>query len=246
MILFLDPEPLPVPIGALVLDRCDECGGAAAVRDYYVGPVRCAACWSAHFGTDPMRPIVPARHLRVRYAGGERPAPAAANRPHALGGQTARGAGRKPSPYRVLIAAQPATPSQLPAGASAVLVAATSADLAPVCTYALAEEGATGRMVHSVAVRVPGHGFGVWWNGAFTSAMWRDISRVHGQGHLLALAGGTPWTVPAAREPAPRGPCPRCGSGVRWRIEKSGAPVTWKHNRALTGEGERATKVTCE
>lgn len=143
----------------------------------------------------------------------------------------------------------PASASQIPPGATAVLVAAGAAGLEASATYALAEELATGRLVHSVAVRVAGRGFGVWRSTGTPpfSAVWRGVPRVHGQGHLLALASGELWTPPAPRAAPPTGPCPRCRAAVRWKIDsKTGTPSTWKHNRAAAGEGERATKVTCE
>jgi len=74
MISFLDPAAPAEPSGVLLLSRCDDCGSAAAVIDWYAGPVRCAGCWSTVCGTDPMRPIVPTSPATERrFAGGERP-----------------------------------------------------------------------------------------------------------------------------------------------------------------------------
>jgi hypothetical protein len=250
MILFLDPAPPPRPVGDLLLHRCDGCGGAAAVRDYYAGPVRCAQCWANRHGTDPMRPIVPTGNLTARrFAGGARPAPAAAaaNQPEqdGNGGRVQLGAaGAVRAPYRVLTAAALATASQIPPGAATLAAAAASTGRGVRVTYALAEERATGRLVHSSAVRLAGLGWAVWQNGAFAGA--RLLGRAMGSAEALAAARGEPWAPPPARPAAPKGPCPRCGASVRWRVDASGSALTWKHNRALSGEGERAVKVTCE
>lgn len=243
---FADPEPWHPPEG-LQRERCETCGGPALADAGYAGVVRCSACWSRLHGTTEVGALWP-RHLR-RFPGGSLPAPASRVDSDAPSGRPGRQPGHEAgsaSPYRVLVAARPATAGQIPPGAVAVRDTARSADLEALCTYALAEELASGRMVHSCAVRVAGRGFGVWRDGSFDCAMWAGAARVHGQGHLLALAGGTPWVPPAPRTPPPVGPCPRCAAPVRWRSDKAGLPITWKHNRALSGEGERAMKVPCE
>jgi hypothetical protein len=245
MISFRDPEPAPRPIGALLLSRCDGCGGPAAVRDYYAGPVRCAACWSAVCGTDPMRPIVPPVGARVRYAGGVTPG---APMMHEIGRacrETSAAGPLRPShryassPYRVLIAAREATPSEIPAGARAVLAAASSAGRTCRATYALAEELASGRMVHSCAVRVPSLGYAVWRDGLFAAA-WPKV----GAEHFAALAAGVPYEAPPARTPPPTGPCPRCGRPVRWKLAPTLEP--YKHQRPEGGEAGRGRRVACE
>lgn len=243
MISFLDPEPPPRPVGELLLSVCDVCGGTVAVRDYYVGPVRCAACWSAHYGTDPLRPIAVPAHLRVRYAGGNEPSPPRTE--DGTGSATGHAAGSAvstrtvPPPYRVLIPAREATASQIPPGAAVLLAAARSAGREVRATYALAEERATGRMVHSCAVRVKGVGYATWWDGTFHGA-----SGNMNQAQFLAAVTGEAYLPPAPRTPPPTGPCPRCGRPVRWKTTSPPAP--YRHQRELGGEGGRGQKVTCE
>lgn len=219
------------------------------MRDYYAGPVMCAGCWARRHGVNDMRPVVPTGNpAERRYAGGGKPAPAAATakQPGRFnGGQIKPGAtGAVRAPYRVLTPAAPATPSQVPPGAATLAAAGVASGRRVRVTYALAEERATGRLVHSCAVRLAGLGWAVWCNGDFSGA--RLLGRAMGSAEALALVRGEPWTPPPARPAVPKGPCPRCGASVRWRVDAAGSALTWKHNRALSGEGERAVKVTCE
>jgi hypothetical protein len=286
MISFLDPAAPAEPTGVLLLSSCDDCGAAAAVIDWYAGPVRCAGCWSAVCGTDPMRPIVPTSPLAERrFAGGERPSGyerlksahscrlcgrwlegewSSANAVqrarlqimmslgrcdrHATTEPGENGLGRRvgtssreSSPYRVLIAARDATSSQIPSGAAALCAAARDAGRTVRVTYALAEERATGRMVHTCAVRIAGLGYAVWVDGQYSSAR-PNVNR----GHMLALAAGAEYVPPEPRPAPPVGPCPRqCGKIVRWRIV-DGVPTTYKHQRDAGAEGGRGQRVVCE
>lgn len=138
------------------------------------------------------------------------------------------------SAYRVLIPARAATASQIPAGAAVLLGARADAR----ATYALAEELATGRMVHSCAVRVPGAGYAVWWDGQF-----RNASGGMNQAQFLAHATGQVYVPPAPRTPPPVGPCPRCGKDVRWKLVPTAAP--YAHKRDVGEEGGRGQKISC-
>lgn len=252
----LDPEPPRWPTG-LQEGRCVTCGGRALVDAAYADVVRCSACW-ARYHRAPESGVVAARHER-RFPGG-RTAPAAANRELDRTGvvvqSSARPDHRRPrtgaasAGYRVLIpgagrTTPTATPGQIPTGAAALLAAARAAGREARPTYSLAEELATGRLVHTVAVRVAGLGYAVWTGGGFTGA--RMAGRSVNVGEALALAAGTPYTPPAPRAVPPTGPCPRCGAVVRWRVEQ-GVPLPWKHKRAELGAegGGKAVKVTCE
>jgi hypothetical protein len=257
MLPVLDPEPPPRPVGDLLLYRCDGCGGPAAVRDYYVGPVMCAGCWARRHGVNDMRPVVPTgRRRERRYAGGAEPSPSARVDSYAPSGRTGSHPGRAlgTPAYRILIPAPPArivdaTPSQIPPGAATLLAAASLAGRTGRVTYSLAEERATGRLVHGVAVRLQQDGravgFAVWHNGASKGGQWRGVPRLLALGELTALAAGRPYEPPPARPEPPRGPCPRCGAAVRWRVDTKLGPVPWKHKRAGGGEGERAAKMDC-
>jgi hypothetical protein len=241
MILFLDPAPTAPPVGALLLSRCDDCGGPAAVIDYYAGPVRCAGCWSLKCGTDPMRPIVPTSPIEERrFTAGRVPGQQATELDDNELGRLSDAASRMASPYRVLIGAQDATAGQIPASAAAVRDAARQAGRTVRVTYALAEERSSGRMVHSCAVRVAGLGWAIWQDSLFSDA-WPRVN----QGHFLALASGAQYVAPEPRTPPPTGPCPRCGKGVRWRVV-AGVPTTYKHQRELGGEGGRGQRAACE
>jgi hypothetical protein len=150
--------------------------------------------------------------------------------------------------YRVLIPARPAATAEIPRGAASVASLAAQHELPATLTYALAEETATGALVRSCAVRIgrPVVAAAVWINGAIKSAFVRHdgVLRKVALAELEAGLRGEQYAPPAPRPAAPRGPCPRCGHEVRWRIE-AGRPVTWKHNRPATGEGERNLKILC-
>ena len=268
MLPLSDPEPSAAPRGDLVPTGCHGCGRITYVRDTYAGPVGCIGCWASKWGVDTMRPIAIPRHLLARYAGGDAPvlgqgpgmygrtAPAAANReliptgvrsssstrPTSLVARPRTGAAS--GAYRVLIAAQPATPSQIPAGAAALLAAAGAAGREATVTYSLAEELATGRLVHAVAVRLAGLGYACWSGGGFTSAYLAG-RRVTLAGEALAIVSGVPYEAPAAREAPVRGPCPRCGRDVRWKLPKAGPPLPYAHQRPSEAEGGRGLKIVC-
>jgi ribosomal protein S27E len=241
MIDFLDPTPVAQPTGVLLLSRCDDCGSTAAVIDWYAGPVRCAGCWSAVCGTDPMRPIVPTSPPEERrFTAGRLPGRGTAELVSAELGRPVGTISRESSPYRVLIGAREATAGQIPAGAAAVRDAARQAGRTVRVTYALAEQRTSGRMVHSCAVRVADLGWAIWQDGRYSDA-WPRVN----QSHFLALATGAQYTPAEPRTPPPTGPCPRCGKAVRWRVV-DGVPTTYKHQRELGGEGGRGQRAACE
>jgi hypothetical protein len=235
VISFLDPAPYVEPTG-LQAGACDDCGNPAAVDAAYAGAVRCTACWAALYSIDTMRPIAIPKHLQSRWTGAQHTQqPGRADDTAGLATTTSA---PTPSQYRVLIAARDATPSQIPTGAAAVRAAAQQAGRTVRVTYALAEERATGRMVHSCAVRVRGLGYAVWRDGLFSDA-WPKV----GAAQFLALVAGAEYVPPAPRTPPPTGPCPRCGRSVRWKIKPTTEP--YAHNRDLGGEGGRGQKVAC-
>lgn len=239
--IFLDPAPEPEPTGVLLLSHCDDCGAAAAVIDWYAGPVRCAGCWSAVCGTDPMRPIVPTSPpAERRFTAGRVPGHATTE-PVCTGlGRAARPrADTEASPYRVLIAARDATPGQIPASAAALRDAARQHGRTVRVTYALAEERASGRMVHSCAVRVAELGWAIWQDSRYSDA-WPQVN----QSQFLALVTGADYAPPAPRTPPPTGPCPRCGKDVRWKLVPRAEP--YKHQRDAGAEGGRGQRVACE
>jgi hypothetical protein len=240
MILFLDPAPPAEPTGVLLLSRCDDCGAAAAVIDWYAGPVRCAGCWSQVCGTDPMRPIVPTSPpAERRFTAGRVPGHATTEPVFAGLGRRVGTSSRESSPYRVLIAARDATPSQIPSGAAALCAAARDSGRTVRVTYALAEERASGRMVHTCAVRIAGLGYAVWVDGQYSSAR-PNVNR----DHMLALAAGAEYVPPEPRPAPPVGPCPRCGKSVRWKLTPRAEP--YKHQRDAGAEGGRGQRVACE
>lgn len=239
MISFLDPTPDAQPSGVLLLARCDDCGAAAAVIDYYAGPVRCAGCWSQVCGTDPMRPIVPTSPIAERrFTAGRVPGHTTTELHSTQLGRPTRPRAES-TPYRVLIPARDATPGQIPAGAAALRDAARRQGRTVRVTYALAEERASGRMVHSCAVRVADLGYAVWKDGTYSDA-WPRVN----QSQFVALATGVDYTPPQPRTPPPTGPCPRCGKGVRWKLTPHAEP--YKHQRDAGAEGGRGQRVACE
>lgn len=234
--IFLDPAPSVEPTG-LQPGTCETCGGRALVDAAYAGTVRCSACWSA-FHHAP----VPGVTQHPRYAGGHNaPAPTQelgrSDVTAELRGSTPHSS-MKSTPYRVLIPTRDATPSQIPAGAAAVRAAAEQAGRRVRVTYALAEELATGRMVHSCAVRVAGLGYAIWRDGSFSGA-WPNV----GAAHFAALVAGALYVPPAPRTPPPTGPCPRCGRSVRWKLKPTVEP--YAHNREQGGENSRGQKISC-
>lgn len=104
---------------------------------------------------------------------------------------------RDPPKYRVLIPTPEqlaagvrlvdATDTQTPRAARTLAEAASAALWGQRVTYALAEDLASGELIHSVAVRLrrgPIAAWAVWRNGGFNSAMWMD--RKIGYRELLA------------------------------------------------------------
>lgn len=248
MVIWLDPEPAPALTG-LQRGRCGDCGAPALVDAAYAGAVRCSACWARWTDATPGA----GWRARPRYAGGDVAATSFDSKIEKL--ENRKETLRSPATFRVLTPARPATPGETPAGARAL----TSAILPPRgvrLVYALAEELATGRLLHSCTARVydgdgRSLGYAVWINNNAAGATWWNPLRPKlGVAEFTALATDATYVPRPPRQKPPEGPCWRCGRIVRWRIPKGadgipGAPEPYVHNRELAAEGGQRYKERC-
>lgn len=148
----------------------------------------------------------------------------------------------------MLVPARPAAAAEVPDGARrlAVAVAAAPDRQPPLLTYALAESA--GALVHSLCVRIVDGagrrlGYAMWINSQARGGVWWPTSRRVQLDELTALATGAPYVPRPAAQPAPTGPCPRCGREVRW----TNAGVPYRHQRAAPrGEGGQTAKEICQ
>lgn len=142
--------------------------------------------------------------------------------------------------YRVITPARPAAPEQVPAACAKLAAELAGAGFAADdirITYALAEDLKLARPVATVALRLRHVGYAIWRDGKPLMAQIADpMLRTCSVTEFTALALGKPYTKPAPAAPAPKGPCPRCGTVVRWT--KSG---TWAH----TIKDQNGDKIKC-
>lgn len=245
---FTDPPAQSAPQG-LQPGECADCGGHALVDAQYEGTVRCSACWTKFHGAGriaavPFRSAPRSYVVKPWISQSERGArrndiatsSVTAPPDQPVGDEDGTEVGR----YRVITPARPAAPEQVPATCAKLAADLPSAGHASediTITYALAEDLKLERPVATVALRLYGFGYAIWRDGKPLTAQVADpLLRTCSVTEFSALALGKPYTKPKAPEPAPKGPCPRCGTVVRWT--KSG---TYKHN-TKSQDGE---KIEC-
>jgi hypothetical protein len=159
----------------------------------------------------------------------------------------------EPAPGVVLDA-----PAELvPAPAARMAVKAVAAGAVVRSTYSLCEAlDGSGELLSVVVVRVQvpdgdarARGWASWHNAAFNAAQWWPAPapwpRNVGATEFAALVTGQAYARPAPRPAAPVGPCPRCGSLVRWRIMNE-IPCTYAHKKTVqSDENKKGEKVQC-
>lgn len=225
---FTDPPALPEPQG-LQHGDCADCNGPALVDAQYEGVVRCSACWS-RFHNVSTAAAVPFRSAPRSYVvkpwisqseRGARRNGTASQPESPESDEGATEVGR----YRVITPARPAAPSELPASCAKLMAALAGAGHAAddiSATYALAEDLKLERPVASVALRVRHFGYAIWRDGRpFTAQVADPLLRTCSVTEYSKLALGQPYAAPKPPAPAPKGPCPRCGQLVRWKLKPS-------------------------
>lgn len=225
---FSDPPTLP-ELQGLQHGECHDCGGHALVDAQYVGAVRCSACWSrfhkpgGDFVAVPLRSAPRSYVVKPWISQGERGAPRSG---------TAEPAEAAASRWRIITPARPVDDEFDDMPQAAVRLAAGLAGEEQVAvTYALAEDLKLGRLIESIAVRVPHVGYAIWQrsgDGSWTThaAQIADpLLRNCSVTEFSALVTGKPWTPPA---PPITGPCPRCQTVVRWKKDPF---EPYAHNR---------------
>jgi hypothetical protein len=243
---FVDPPALPAPQG-LQEGYCADCSGRALVDAQYEGVVRCSACWSKFHNVSaaiavPVRSAPRSYVVKPWIVQSERGAlrigtASLPGSPESDEGEAEVGR------YRIITPARPAAPSELPAACSKLMAALPGAGHAAddiSATYALAEDLKLERPVASVALRVRHFGYAIWRDGRPLTAQLADpMLRTCSVTEFTKLALGQPYEAPKKAAPAPKGPCPRCGQLVRWKLSPGFQP--WAHT-IKTQDGD---KIKC-